>query len=71
MNKNDKIHGLTNDILLTTMKIQKKFPELYNLLLETPLFFSQSSHIITATELKQYLSVIKMQLKTFEISFKD
>ncbi len=70
MDKNEKIHRLTNEILLTTMRIRKKFPELYILLLETPIIFSQSNHI-TAVELKQYLSAIKMQLKIFEISSKD
>lgn len=70
MNKNDKIQGLMNDILITTMRIQKKCPELYILLMETPLVFTYTSSRITAHELKQYLSSIKMQLKTFEIPSK-
>ena len=68
MNKNDKIQDLMNDILITTMRIQKKCPELYILLTETPLVFTYSNSRITAHELKQYLSSLKMQLKTFEFS---
>lgn len=68
MNKNDKIQDLMNDILITTMRIQKKCPELYILLTETPLVFTYSNSRITAYELKQYLSSLKMQLKTFEFS---
>lgn len=67
MSKNDKIQGLMNDILITTMRIQKKYPELYILLIETPLVYTYSGSQITAPELKQYLSSIRMQLKTFEI----
>lgn len=39
MNKIDKRSSLTKEIFKTTVEIQKKFPELYELLDETPLFF--------------------------------
>lgn len=38
--------------------------------METPLVFIYTSRQITVHELKQYLSSIKMQLKTFEIPSK-
>ncbi|RKT01946.1 hypothetical protein BCF58_1175 [Chryseobacterium defluvii] len=66
MNKNDNIQWLTKKILKITVEIQKKFPELYDLLNETPLFLSDRKRKITIEDFRQYLLSIRMQQKTFE-----
>ncbi|MBL3547105.1 MULTISPECIES: hypothetical protein [Chryseobacterium] len=68
MNKIDKRSSLTKEIFKTTVEIQKKFPELYELLDETPLFFSFTEKNITITDLRQYLVSLIMQQKSFEKS---
>jgi len=56
---------LTKEILLVTMMIQKSYPELYNLLSETPLFISSAKKEIKVVDFEQYLESLKMQLNTF------
>jgi Ni,Fe-hydrogenase III large subunit len=56
---------LMADIFVTTTKIQKKFPELYENLWETPLFLSRKRGLGTV-DFEQYLESLKTQLKTFE-----
>lgn len=68
MNKIDKRSSLTKEIFKTTVEIQKNFPELYELLDETPLFFSFTEKNITITDLRQYLVSLIMQQKSFEKS---
>ncbi|MGE8431198.1 hypothetical protein [Chryseobacterium joostei] len=66
MNKIDNISSLTRKIFQTTAEIQKEFPELYELLDETPLFFSFAEKNITIKDLRQYLISLRMQQKSFE-----
>jgi predicted transposase YbfD/YdcC len=66
MNKVHTVSILTKRILKKTLEIQKKFPELYELLDETPLFFSFTEKDITIKDLRQYLISLSMQQKSFE-----
>ncbi|MDR6919790.1 MULTISPECIES: hypothetical protein [Chryseobacterium] len=66
MNKVDTISFLTKKILKKTIEIQKEFPELYDLLDETPLFFSFAEKNITIRDLRQYLISLIIQKKSFE-----
>jgi hypothetical protein len=66
MNKADTISILTKKIFKKTVEIQKEFPELYELLDETPLFFSFAEKNITIRDLRQYLISLIMQQKSFE-----
>ncbi|PWN60894.1 hypothetical protein C1634_012545 [Chryseobacterium viscerum] len=66
MNKVHTVSILTKRIFKKTLEIQKKFPELYELLDETPLFFSFTEKDITVKDLRQYLISLSMQQKSFE-----
>ncbi|RQO33762.1 hypothetical protein DBR39_22580 [Chryseobacterium sp. KBW03] len=66
MNKVHTVSILTKRIFKKTLEIQKKFPELYELLDETPLFFSFTEKDITIKDLRQYLISLSMQQKSFE-----
>ncbi|WP_370896836.1 hypothetical protein [Chryseobacterium gossypii] len=67
MNNNvNTISILTKKILKKTVEIQKEFPELYELLDETPLFFSAKEKNITIKDLRQYLISLIIQQKSFE-----
>lgn len=66
MNNVDAISVLTKKILKKTVEIQKEFPELYDLLDETPLFFSFAEKNITIRDLRQYLISLIIQQKAFE-----
>lgn len=66
MNNLDTLSILTKKILKKTVKIQKEFPELYELLDETPLFFSVTEKNITIRDLRQYLISLIIQQKSFE-----
>ncbi|MDW9383059.1 MULTISPECIES: hypothetical protein [Chryseobacterium] len=66
MNNIDTISVLTKKILKKTVEIQKEFPELYDLLDETPLFFSFTEKNITIRDLRQYLISLIRQQKSFE-----
>lgn len=66
MNNPDTQSILTKRILKKTVEIQKKFPELYELLDETPLFFSFAEKNITIKDLRQYLISLITQQKSFE-----
>ena len=57
---------LENEILSVTSRIEKEFPELYKLLIETPLFLSYNKSRITTAELEEYLISLRSQLSTFE-----
>ncbi|UWX61291.1 hypothetical protein N0B40_03210 [Chryseobacterium oranimense] len=65
MNKAGNV-SLTKKILKKTVEIQKEFPELYELLDETPLFFSFTDKEITIKDLRQYLISLIIQQKSFE-----
>lgn len=60
------IHELEKQIFRVTYIIQQKFPQLYELLNETPLFLSYQEKEITIKELSQYLESLIAQLKTYE-----
>lgn len=66
MNNLNTISILTKKILKKTVEIQKEFPELYELLDETPLFFSVTEKNITIRDLRQYLISLIIQQKSFE-----
>ncbi len=66
MSNLNTISILTKKILKKTVEIQKEFPELYELLNETPLFFSFAEKNITIRDLKQYLISLIAQQKSFE-----
>lgn len=66
MSKESNIQNLTEEILNVTSKIQEKFPELYKLLNETPLFISYEYKGIRDIDLEQYLESLKIQFRTFE-----
>ncbi|MGE8556670.1 MAG: hypothetical protein ACN6OB_22335 [Chryseobacterium jejuense] len=66
MNNVDTISILTKKIFKKTVEIQKEFPELYELLDETPLFFSFAEKNITIKDLRQYLISLIIQQKSFE-----
>jgi hypothetical protein len=66
MNNIDTLSVLTKKILKKTVEIQKEFPELYELLDETPLFFSFTDKEITTRDLRQYLISLIIQQKYFE-----
>lgn len=66
MNNVNTISILTKKIFEKTVEIQKEFPELYELLDETPLFFSAKEKNITIKDLRQYLISLIIQQKSFE-----
>ncbi|PTT42868.1 hypothetical protein DBR28_01815 [Chryseobacterium sp. HMWF028] len=66
MNKVEIVSILTKRIFKKTLEIQKNYPELYELLDETPLFFSFTEKDITIKDLRQYLTSLIMQKKYFE-----
>ncbi|WP_126651658.1 hypothetical protein [Chryseobacterium aureum] len=66
MSNLNTISILTKKIFKKTVEIQKEFPELYELLNETPLFFSFAEKNITIRDLKQYLISLIAQQKSFE-----
>ncbi|MDR6485664.1 hypothetical protein J2799_000149 [Chryseobacterium vietnamense] len=66
MNNLNTISILTKKIFKKTVEIQKEFPELYELLDETPLFFSFTEKDITIRDLRQYLISLIIQQKAFE-----
>ncbi|WP_431610237.1 hypothetical protein [Chryseobacterium sp. 'Rf worker isolate 10'] len=66
MNKVEITSILTKRIFKKTLEIQKNYPELYELLDETPLFFSFAEKDITIKDLRQYLISLIMQKKYFE-----
>mgnify|MGYP003585851603 CR=1 FL=1 len=65
-NKDENI-ALVKDILYTTEVMQKECPEIYGLLLETPLATAGYMAGITTVDLQTYLSTIKAQLNTFRL----
>jgi hypothetical protein len=66
MNNTNTIRKLTIRIFEVTQKIQEKFPELYLLLSETPLFSSEGKKPISVSDLGKYLNTLKKQLWMFE-----
>lgn len=68
MKKLNSIQQVSDQIFITTMRIQKRYPSLYNVLNETPLEFGYNSNHISIIELKQYLSTLHMQFQTFDLS---
>ncbi|MDQ0781284.1 hypothetical protein [Chryseobacterium sp. W4I1] len=66
MNNVDIISILTKRILKKTVEIQREFPELYELLDETPQFSSAKEKNITVRDLRQYLISLIIQQKSFK-----
>jgi len=58
MNNTTGIRKLTLLIFEVTQKIQEKFPELYLLLSETPLFSSGGRTPINSSDLGKYLNTL-------------
>jgi hypothetical protein len=56
---------LLHEIFVTTSKIQKEYPELYENLRETPLFLDDNRDEITAVDFEQYLESLQTQLAVF------
>ncbi len=65
MKKLDKISAITSEIFSTTSKIRLAHPEIYNLLLETPLWNLDPSKNTKMQDFKDYLKTLKSQLKYF------
>ncbi len=61
-----EIKELTNEILTVTMEIGDKYPELYNLLDETPFHISIDKKGIQPNCLEEYLNTIRSQLKDYK-----
>lgn len=59
---------LLDEIFETTRVIQKRFPELYKNLQETPLFLQENEpeNDLSTHDFRQYLESLKKQLATFE-----
>lgn len=60
--------ALTDGILLITVEIRTEFPELYNVLTETPLRYNANKAEVGMDELVDYLEVISCQLDDFRKS---
>ena len=60
--------ALTDGILLITVEIRSEFPELYNVLTETPLRYNTNKAAVGMDELVDYLEVITCQLDDFRQS---
>ncbi len=61
-----EIKELTDEILVITMEIRDKFPELYQFLDETPSFSSINNKGIESNSLEEYLNTIRLQLKDYK-----
>lgn len=65
MNNGNHTKGLIRHIFKITETIQRQYPELYENLIETPLFLSVLEPKITDENYTEYLSSLWLQLKTF------
>lgn len=63
MSNGNELKKMLSDILATTMKIRNRFPQLYQLLEETPLFFSADKKKVSLHDFEEYLNTIQTQLK--------
>jgi hypothetical protein len=66
--RNFIFEALTDGILLITVEIRTEFPELYNVLTETPLRYNANKAEVGLDELVDYLEVITYQLDDFRKS---
>ncbi len=57
---------ISDQIFDITTKIQKEFPELYKILMETPLASSYRQENVSNNSLREYLESIKIQLAQFQ-----
>ncbi len=57
---------ISDQIFDITAKIQKEFPELYKILMETPLASSYRQENVSNDSLREYLESIKIQLAQFQ-----
>ena len=57
---------ISDQIFDITAKIQKEFPELYKILMETPLASSYKQDNVSNDSLREYLESIKIQLAQFQ-----
>ena len=58
----DKSNEILRDIFLITTEIQRKYPELYKHLEETPVNIKNSKTLVTKEELNDYLDTLIKQL---------
>jgi hypothetical protein len=63
MNQKAEIAKLMNKILDITMELKDRFPESYNYLNETPVFYSVDKKELNLNDFEGYLSTIQSQLK--------
>lgn len=61
-----QLEKITIEILEITNRIRDKFPALYKILNETPLFFSPTKADIELADYQGYLESLQMQLDAFE-----
>ncbi len=57
---------LMQEIFDLTLSFQMEFPEIYDNLLETPLFLNYESRGISENEFEGYYKFLKTQLQVFE-----
>lgn len=57
---------LLKEIFNLTLSFQRKFPVIYNNLLETPLFLNYDQKEISNSEFEEYCKFLKAQLRVFE-----
>lgn len=61
-----KLQTLIDEILIVTMQIQLRFPELYQVLGETPLFLAYVDTKINNADFERYLESLQHQMIAFE-----
>ena len=64
-------HTIMDEILRVTVRIQNELPELYKLLIETPLFLNRKEPEISIRELGQYLESLNLQLNEYTSNIKN
>jgi len=64
--KQKDIKELTDEILVVTMEIRDKYPELHEHLGETPFLTSANDKGVDRNSLREYLNTIRSQLKDYK-----
>ncbi|MBO0329717.1 hypothetical protein [[Muricauda] lutisoli] len=61
-----KDNQLLQEIFDLTLSFQMEFPEIYDNLMETPLFLNYENKGISENEFEEYCKFLKAQLRVFE-----